>query len=462
LVHSSLLKQIGNYFEQKKRTPTTKARKSENTKKDSFPFLSCFPHILFSGLVLCSDVKGFCTGAKAVVAYEFMETQSYQDWSLSVHEHVTARRVPVSGSIEVTRRCNLNCVHCYNNLPLNDEQSRRTELTYEEYCHLLDEMAAEECLWLLFTGGEIFIRKDFPDIYVYAKKAGFLITLFTNATLITPEIAEYLAAWSPFSIEVSLYGCTAGTHDRVTGVAGSFDRTLRGVRLLMEVGLPPILKTMVLKPNAHEIWDLKRFVEEGLGLEFRFDATINPRVDSSTAPLGLRLSPSEVVALDLMEPNRRNEWVRFCEHFNRPVHPSDKGVELYACGGSRNAFAIDAFGRLGTCVLWHGETYDLRNGTFKEGWEEFLLNVSRVKMRRDTKCLSCGLRSMCGMCPANGVLECGHAEEPVDFLCQVAHLRAYAFGIPISPHGDCEYCPGGKKHQQMMARAKTLTTRTED
>ncbi len=390
-----------------------------------------------------------------------METQSYQDWSLSVHDRVVAQRVPIDGSMEVTKRCNLTCVHCYNNLPLSDQQARRTELTLGEHCRILDELAAEGCLWLLYTGGEIFVRKDFLDIYAYAKKTGFLITLFTNGTLITPLVAECLATWRPFSVEISLYGCTAETHDRVTGVAGSFDRTMRGVRLLMEVGLPPILKTMVLKPNTPEIWDMKRFVEEELGLEFRFDAMINPRVDSSLAPLSVRLSPTEVVELDLKEPNRKNEWVKFCEHFKRPAHNPEEGVKLYTCGGAHNTLAIDASGKLSTCVLWHGETYDLRKGTFKEGWEEFLLKVSRKKAMKQTKCLACELRSMCGMCPANGVLECGDAEEPVDFLCQVAHLRAHAFKIPISPHGECEYCPGGTKHRQMIEMAKKLVLRTE-
>ena len=390
-----------------------------------------------------------------------METQSYQDWSLELHDRVTAKRVPISGSIEVTRRCNLSCVHCYNNLPLNDQEARHAELTYEGHCWLIDEMEEQGCLWLLYTGGEIFVRRDFLDIYSYAKKAGFLITLFTNATLITPQIAEYLALWTPFSVEVSLYGCTAATHDRVTGVAGSFDKTLRGVRLLMEAGLPPIMKAMVLKANAHEIWDTKHFIEEELGLEFRFDAMINPRVDASHAPLSMRLSPEEVVELDLKEPNRKKEWVKFCEHFKGPAYSDAEGFELYACGGGHNAFAVDASGKLSTCVLWHGETYDLRKGSFKEGWEEFLLKVSRKRMTRPTKCVSCDLRSMCGMCPANGALESGDAEEPVDFLCQVAHLRAYAFGIPIPRHGECEYCPGGKKHGETMDTAKELVMRTE-
>jgi hypothetical protein len=76
--------------------------------------------------------------------------------------------------------------------------------------------------------------------------------------------------------------------------------------------------------------------------------------------------------------------------------------------------------------------------------------------------LACALRSMCGMCPANGVLECRDAEAPVDFLCQVAHLRAHVFEIPIPPHGECEYCPGGAKHEQIMDTAKELVLRNED
>ena len=335
-----------------------------------------------------------------------METQSYEDWSLGVHERIVEQRVPISGSIEVTRRCNLACVHCYNNLPLGDQEARRTELSHQEHCRLIDEMAAQGCLWLLYTGGEIFARKDFLDIYGYAKRAGFLITLFTNATLINKAIAEYLSTWRPFSIEVSLYGRTAPTHDRVTGVAGSFDKTMAGVKLLMEVGQPPILKTMVLKANAHELWDMKRFVEEDLGVEFRFDAMINPRIDLSNAPLRMRLTPEDVVELDLEEPNRRNEWVKFCDHFNRPVPHSEDGAELYVCGGAHNAFAIDASGGLSTCVIWHGDKFDLRKGSFQEGWEKFLLKVRRKKMTRRTKCVACELRSLCGMCPANGVLEC--------------------------------------------------------
>ena len=60
------------------------------------------------------------------------------------------------------------------------------------------------------------------------------------------------------------------------------------------------------------------------------------------------------------------------------------------------------------------------------------------------------------MCPANAELECMDAEVPVDFLCQVAHLRAYAFDIPVPPHGDCEYCKGGSRYQEIIQEVNKL------
>lgn len=379
-----------------------------------------------------------------------MEIQRYADWSLGLYERVLGERVPIDGSIEVTRRCNQTCVHCYNNLPLGDQEARRSELTYEEHCRILDEITRAGCLWLLYTGGEIFARGDFLDIYTYAKQKGLLITLFTNGTLITPEIVDYLVQWRPFSIEITLYGRTKRTYERITGIPGSYDRCIRAIRMLMERGLPLKLKTMVITLNKHEIWDMKRFAEEDLGLEFRFDAMINCRIDCSQRPLALRLTPEEVVALDLQDSKRVAEWKRFAEQFNGPVYFTDHVDEVYDCGGGIHSFAIDPSGMLSACVLSRGDTYDLRTGSFQEGLENFLLKVRQKKITRQTKCVRCEIKAMCGMCPANGELENTDAEAPVDFLCQVAHLRAYALGLHVAPHGDCEYCEGGRKHRHLM------------
>lgn len=384
-----------------------------------------------------------------------METQRYGEFSRRFHERVLRERIPVEGVIEVTRRCPLTCAHCYNNLPMGDAEARRNELSYEEHCRILDEITEAGCLWLLYTGGEIFARRDFLDIYTYAKQKGLLITLFTNGTLITEKVADYLAEWRPFAIEITLYGRTRETYERLTGIPGSYRRCLQGIQLLLERGLPLRLKTVAVTLNIHELWEMKRFVEDELGLEFKFDAMINPRIDCSRSPLAVRLTPEEIVALDVCDPDRAGEWKRFFQHGEMSLSAATTH-HLYHCGGGVTSFAIDPYGRMSICVLSHADMYDLRRGSFREGWQEFLQKVRQKEITRMTKCVLCPLKPICGMCPANGELESGHPEKPVDFLCQVAHLRAYVFGVPVSPHGDCDYCDGGSGYHTLRQTAEKV------
>jgi radical SAM protein with 4Fe4S-binding SPASM domain len=382
----------------------------------------------------------------------------YQDFSAQLHGHMKAERVPASATIELTRRCPLECVHCYNNLPMGDLEAKRGELTYEELCHMMDELVDAGTLWLLLTGGEIFARKDFLDIYTYAKKKGFIVTLFTNGNLITPAIADYLTEWRPFSIEITLYGATQQTYEQLTGIPGSYDRCIRGIRLLTERGLPLSLKSVAISINKHELGAMKRLAAE-LGVPFKFDAMMNPRIDCSQSPLAVRLEPWEIVKLDLEDPKRVKDMQKLGADFmDAPVNTG----EVYHCGGGISSFAIDPEGKMSICVLSHNDTYDLRRGNLREGWGGFLREVRGRKTSQITKCTSCRIKSMCGMCPANGELENGDAESPVDFLCHVAHLRAMTMGIPVPEHGDCEYCAGGSKHAALVASSETLERRRDE
>lgn len=228
-----------------------------------------------------------------------MDPTAYGDFSQSIHTHYFGQRAPLEAAIEVTRRCPLECLHCYNNLPMGDLPARNREMSKEEHMRLLDDLAELGTFWLLYSGGEIFARKDFLEIYTYAKKKGFLITLFTNGTLISEKIADYLVEWPPFSIEITLYGRTKETYEALTGITGSYERCLRGIENLRSRNLPLKLKTVATTINKHEVFAMKRFAEEDLGLEFKFDGLMNPRLDCSQSPLAVRLSPQDVVALDL-------------------------------------------------------------------------------------------------------------------------------------------------------------------
>ena len=339
--------------------------------------------------------------------------------------HGAGQRLPLDGSIELTARCNLRCAHCYINEPVNDAQALEGELSCGELCDLLDQMAEEGCLWLLLTGGEPLVRPDFVEIYTHAKTQGFLITLFTNGTALTPRLADHLAEWRPFAIEITLYGRTRETYERVTGVPGSYARCMRGIEMLLERDLPLRLKTMVMTLNRHEVGAMEDYARES-GVEFRYDTMLNLRLDGGRHPAGLRLPPQEVVALDLADERRIAEWSEFCEKFlGPPARPGD----LYRCGAGLGTFHVDPYGQLSACMMARQPDYDLRQGTFRTGWRQFLPQVRAQQWMRESTCQHCELMAMCGQCPGWGQLEAGDQEAPVDYLCQVAHLRAEALGL---------------------------------
>src|ERR1700723_4035133 len=200
-----------------------------------------------------------------------MEQLSYGAFSADLHQRQSGQRVPMQVSIEVTRRCPLECQHCYNNLPMGDQDARSREMSTEEHFRMLDELAEMGCFWLLYTGGEIFARKDFLEIYTEAKKRGFLITLFTNGTMINERIADHLAQYRPFAIEITLYGATRETYEALTQIPGSYDRCMRGIRMLLDRKLPLKLKTVPTTVNRHEVYEMQRMAEQDFGVDFKFD-----------------------------------------------------------------------------------------------------------------------------------------------------------------------------------------------
>ncbi|OGW14014.1 MAG: hypothetical protein A3G93_01445 [Nitrospinae bacterium RIFCSPLOWO2_12_FULL_45_22] len=345
----------------------------------------------------------------------------YAEFSRHLHKKSIAERIPLHGTIELTFRCNLNCVHCY--CPTLGPQDIERELNYQEICRIIDDMLAEGCLWWTISGGEPLIREDFQDIYIYAKKKGLLITLFTNGTLITTQVADFLDEWPPFLVEITLYGITKEVYESITGIPGSFTQCMEGIERLLARNIRLRLKTVVLTLNQHQLYDIKRYVES-LGVGFRYDPMINPGLDGSSRPKNYRLTPEEVVNLDLADEKRLQNWKEVMEKYR----DSPKDNHLYTCVAGLDSFHINPYGDMQLCIMVQRPVYSLRQGSFKEGWHKFLPRLRAQRPKGDYKCPGCERSSLCHQCPAWAQLENHDPETPVEYLCQIAHLRAEVFG----------------------------------
>ncbi len=349
-----------------------------------------------------------------------VSSTGYGEFSRRIHDRLLEKNIPLEGSIEVTERCNLHCAHCFINQAAGDQNARDRELSSDEIVSIIDQAVDEGCLWLLFTGGEPFLRPDFLDIYLHAKRRGLLITLFTNGTLLTPAIADTLAEYPPFSIEISCYGATTETYERVTGVPGSHEQCIRGIELLLSRNLPLKIKSPLMKLNYHEREALQEFAAS-LGIEFRYDVELNLRTNGDQGPAQQRLEPEQVVQLDFADQRREEEWLEFARKFaGEKIHPDS----LFQCGAGSGSFHIDPYGQMTCCLMVREPCHDLRRETFRRGWLDLLPKVVSQKCTGSSVCNGCEHRYLCSWCPGWARMEHGRQEEPVEYLCRITWLRA--------------------------------------
>ena len=269
------------------------------------------------------------------------------------------KRFPVACQWEITCRCNLRCVMCYTDC-FNRPEFVRQELATSEILRIMDELAEAGTLELCLTGGEPMARTDFFDIYEYAIRKGFLVTVFTNGTLMTEVHADRFAALPPHRIEISLHGATQETFERITQGRGSHDRCLQAIRLLLDRHIPLVLKTTAMTLNQHEVLTIKRYVASLGSVGYKLGEEMRPELDGGARPFHYSLSEQALTTL-----NRQDDdlWAEACRQQSAVCSPCRSGMQR---------FHIDAYGQLQLCSGNRTRSYDLRTGSFREGFFEAL------------------------------------------------------------------------------------------
>jgi radical SAM protein with 4Fe4S-binding SPASM domain len=325
-----------------------------------------------------------------------------------------ANRLPLSGSVSLTHRCNFRCAHCY----ARNGNSAAYEWSTSQWLACIDEMAQAGCLFFLITGGEPLLREDFALIYQHAKEKGLLVTVFTNGALISDGIVQLFRDLPPRKVEVSLYGANEETYRRVTGVEGAHARCWDGVHRLQAGGIRIGLKSVAMTLNHDDIGAIQKQAQ-AVGAPFRLDVTLCPRLNGDGAPLALRLPPPEAVALEMSDTERRHAW--------RQTYEQTKGTRgserLYPCGAGRSAFHVSPDGHLQACVMTPHIGYCLATLDFKAAWGQLTAEMDHRLMPGGSACRGCKSIVLCGYCPALTRLETGSETGRSDFLCALGEHR---------------------------------------
>lgn len=365
-------------------------------------------------------------------------------WTVDLRLRAMRERIPLSGMLELTQRCNLRCRHCYlgESAQCHHGGDGARELNARQWAARFQEWTAAGCLNLLITGGEPLIRPDFPEIYRYAVEAGMLVTVFTNGTRVTPAIAQSFHDLPPRNVEISLYGATARTFDNVTRTPGAYEQAWRGIRCLLDANVRLGLKSILMTLNQHELVAMAEQAA-GLGLPFRYDPLICPPLHAARKPrnndldgertgdgascadsetsaiLALRTPPEQVAAVkQSMAPFRppaatlseteRNPSAHAFARKPEPKRPH--GGNLYSCAAGATLFFADPFGAYAPCLMTVNDKVSGDGSrTFQEIWENELVSIRHRKRKRSVAGFDTG-QSGHADCPAMNLLETGDPE----------------------------------------------------
>ncbi len=354
---------------------------------------------------------------------------------LPVWEQARRDRTLLSVVFELTERCNNSCNHCYINRSVADETSRQNELGFDRIMSLADEAVSMGALWVLLSGGEPLLRDDFSEIYTCLKKKGLLVSVFTNGSLVTGEHVRLFRKYPPRDIDVTVYGASAECHERVTG-RKTFKATMAGIDLLLENGLPVTLKSTIMRSNVDEIEEIADFCRERTRKPFRFDQALHLRLDGDPARNRMimreRLAPEEVVEIERKMFSNGGPMARACADGDAVQATAGNPEKIFRCRAGSNSCCISADGHLKLCSsLGHEATVcDLRQGSLRQAWEEFVPTVMQMRSAEPyflATCGSCSLHPVCSWCPACAYQEAGKLDGHLPYFCGVAHARQEMF-----------------------------------
>lgn len=312
--------------------------------------------------------------------------------------------------LELTYRCNERCIHCYVDTP----SDIASELKIQDYKMLLDELHEMGCMGILITGGEPSLHPDFLSIVAYAKEIGLLVDIYTNGLAIDNETIDRLTMLKPNSISFSFYGGTAKVHDLITGVTGSFEKSLRTMMICKCAGLDTYIKTVVMKQNVQDYEELLKWGKR-LGVKVTSSLSVMP---------GNRGKKADSFRLMNLETYQTVLEMEYDYHIYSADQDMPERVE-YICASGLNTLSVDPFGNIYPCNANPVILGNVKQESVRSIWERSkeLRKIAKMKFYELSEtCPECPDKSWCGICLGSALRENGKLAPCAD-SCLIAHAN---------------------------------------
>lgn len=291
-------------------------------------------------------------------------------------------------------------------------------------------MARDEgMLYPLLTGGEPFLRQDFQEIMAKMQEMGLQVSINSNGTLIDESIARWLGQHSPTRINITLYGASEESYQKLCGDGDAYNRVHRAVDWLKHYRIPVKFSCSVTSENMDDLEEIIGYAKS-VNSPIQVATYMFPPIRRNADMIGQnhRLSPEEAALARVKAEWLQNEpkWFqRQAERYQHFVEPTEELLNKLAagepremnCRAGRSSFWIDWQGNIANCGMYPSVRFPLKGCSFAEAWRQVVEETNQV--RYSPVCTNCPNYHLCHACIAMVYNECGDCNGRPDYLCRM-------------------------------------------
>lgn len=324
---------------------------------------------------------------------------------------------PITGTLEVTYRCNQKCIHCYQDCPSTHTVKEANTELIKKYIY---ELYKSGCYFLTITGGEPFIRKDIKEIIEYAKSLNFYLTVYTNGTLLKQNDFKFLKSVGINKVCISLFSVNESVHDVIANKKGSQLKALNAIQKLRENEIPVRIHCPILNVNYDYYAEILCLAKE-LQCEVLLGPTMIPKDDGNLLPLKYSINNKQYFELLINNYSYTKMIDANCNECNYSDGP--------ACNIAFSGISISADGKVFPCNSLKVELGDLNSIPLLEIWRKSVVleNLRNTFMSQVKGCKDCENLTICSPCPANKWKESKKMFGPSILNCRIAKIKKQFF-----------------------------------